>query len=268
MHWQLFIEILGFVLLGAFAGLFSGLMGAGGGLVTVPGLAFLLRLQGVNPKIIMHVAIGTTLAKMMVVASRSLYAHTRRKLPFFPIYKQMVPGVVLGAIVGGITAHFLHSYVLKILFGIFVLTMAIHLLLTHKKQSVKPLPGRFPLLFAGSFVGLQSGFFGIGGSVFTVPYLTHHSVSIRIAVIVSVAFAATVATVGTCVFMITGLFAVDTLSWTTGYIYWPAWLGLVVGGVSMAPVGAKLSHYLPPEMLKRYFAIFLILVGVHMIWPV
>ena len=265
MHADFILYFVGFLLLGMFAGVFSGLLGAGGGLVTVPGLAYLLRVGGVTPNLIMHVAIGTTLAKMMVVATRSLLSHLKRNIQFFYIYKQMAPALVFGVVSGGILAHFLHSYVLRILFGLFVLYLALDILINRNKVSRKVLPGRVGMLCAGSFVGFQSGMFGIGGSAFTIPFLTNRGVSIRTAVVVSVSFAVTVAVLGSITFMIVGLHSVGLPKWSTGYVYWPAWVGLTLGGVLMAPLGARLSHFLSPEKLKLFFSLFLIAVGVHML---
>ena len=267
MHTDFYLLFLGFLILGMFSGIFSGLMGAGGGLVTVPGLVFLLNRYHVDSAIVMHVAVGTTLAKMMCVATRSLLSHAKRQVQFFDIYKQMAPGLVFGILFGSVTAHFLHSYVLRVLFGVYVLYLAVALLVGRKKSQRKPLPGRFGMLLAGSFVGFQSGMFGIGGSAFTIPFLTGRGVCIRKAVVVSVAFAATVATLGTVAYIVTGLHAARLPAWSTGYIYWPAWLGLTVGGLAMAPLGVRLSHYLSPQTLKLVFVFFLILIGLHMLGP-
>lgn len=260
-------DFLAYLGLGMFAGIMSGMMGAGGGLVTVPGLVFVFQLQAFPPSLIMHVAVGTTLAKMMVVASRSLLAHMKRNIQFFYLYKKMVPGLVAGVIGGSIVAHFMYSSVLKMAFGCFVVYLAVKLFLKNgSTKAHKPLPGRKGLLLAGSFVGIQSGLFGIGGSAFTVPYLTNRGVSIRVAVIVSVSFAVTVAALGALTFIVVGYHAPGLPHWSTGYIYWPAWCGLVLGGVVMAPIGAKWSHALPPEKLERFFAVFLAIVGLHMLW--
>lgn len=264
---HLVLDFLAYLGLGMFAGITSGMMGAGGGLVTVPGLAFIFSLQSFPPALIMHVAVGTTLAKMVVVASRSLLAHAKRQIKFFDLYKKMVPGLVLGVVGGGVLAHFLRSSFLTLAFGFFVLFLAIKLFFKSRERvAKKTLPNSTGLLAAGSFVGFQSGMFGIGGSAFTVPYLTSRGVSIRTAVMVSVSFAVTVAALGALTFMVIGYHAAGMPHWSTGYVYWPAWCGLVIGGVLMAPLGAKWSHALPPEKLKRFFAIFLVVVSLHMIW--
>src|SRR3989338_7923749 len=125
MHLEVFLlALLIYFALGIGAGLLSGLLGAGGGLIVVPGLLFVFQWEPVSSAIAMHVAVGTSLATMIPIAYRSLTAHVKHGVSFFPIYKQMLPTIVLGVIGGGVLASFIHSHALKIIFGIFVLVMA------------------------------------------------------------------------------------------------------------------------------------------------
>ena len=66
--------------------------------------------------------------------------------------------------------------------------------------------------------------------------------------------------------MLTGLYAVGLPAWSTGYVYWPAWLGIITGSLCFVPLGVHLSHRLPTVMLRRIFATFLLIVGVHMLY--
>ena len=50
-----------------------------------------------------------------------------------------------------------------------------------------------------------------------------------------------------------------------GYLYWPAALIIVMMTIIFAPIGARLAHYLQIEILKRIFAILLMIVGVSML---
>jgi uncharacterized membrane protein YfcA len=46
----------------------------------------------------------------------------------------------------------------------------------------------------------------------------------------------------------------------------PAFAGVVVATVFMAPVGAKLAHSLPVKQLKRAFGVMLALLATKMLW--
>lgn len=267
MHYNHFLITLSlYLVLGAGAGFLSGLFGAGGGLIIVPGLIFLFQWERMNHTVSMHVAVGTSLATMIPVALRSLRSHMKYGVPFFPIYRQMMSGLIAGVLLGGISAHFMHSRILEILFGLFVLLMAGSLLFERTAKVEAHLPGRAGMLSAGAFVGVQSGLFGVAGSAFSVPFLTYRGVNMHIAVVVSVAIAMTVSIIGTVVFIVLGLNTPHLPQWSTGYVYWPAWIGLAIGGVFIAPLGAKISHHASGAKLKFCFGIFLLAVAGKMLW--
>jgi len=258
--------LLIYCLLGIGAGFLSGLLGAGGGLIVVPGLIWVFQYQSINPAIAMHIAVGTSLATMIPVAIRSLLLHMKHDLPFFPIYKSMAPGIIIGLLGGGVLAHYIHSRGLEIIFGIFVFFMACTLLVRQKANETERLPGKIGMSLAGGFVGLQSGMLGVGGSAFSVPFLTHHGVNIRVAVVVSIAIAMTVSAIGSLLFIAIGWHVSGAPSGCLGYVYLPAWLGLSLGGVFVAPLGVKISHRIPARQLKICFAIFLFFVSAKMLW--
>jgi uncharacterized membrane protein YfcA len=52
---------LGYLVLGAFAGFFAGLLGVGGGAIMVPMLAMMFAAQGFADTHLMHVALGTSM---------------------------------------------------------------------------------------------------------------------------------------------------------------------------------------------------------------
>ncbi|MDP1574941.1 MAG: sulfite exporter TauE/SafE family protein [Coxiellaceae bacterium] len=265
---QLLIILTLYLVLGVGAGFISGLLGAGGGLVVVPGLMFLFQYEStMDMHIAMHIAVGTSLATMIPVAARSLTSHMKHNIPFLPIYKMMAPSLIVGVIGGSILAHFMHSRALEIIFGVFVFVMAISLLIKRKAQEQENLPGMLGMSLAGGFVGLQSGLLGVAGSAFSVPFLTHRGVNMHVAVVVSIAIAMTVSVLGTILFILTGLHAVGVPRYSLGYVYLPAWLGLAIGGVFIAPLGAKISHLVSARKLKISFALFLFVVSAKMLWP-
>jgi uncharacterized protein len=97
-----------------------------------------------------------------------------------------------------------------------------------------------------------------------VPFLIYHHVSMREAVVISIATGLTVSIIGTAAVMITGFHVSGLPAWTTGYVHWPSWLGLVIGSMLFVPLGTKLSHRLPVKVLRKIFAVFLLMVSVHL----
>lgn len=263
---HVFVLILIYLALGACAGVIFGTLGVGGGLLIVPGLAWIFRLEHFPPDIVMHMAVGTSLAVMIISTIRAIIAHRRYETEFWSIYRRMLMGVIIGVIGGGILGHFLHSRMIAILFGAFVLFMAIQMFFTRSIDPKRQLPGNVAMGVVGTLAGLLSGLLGIGGGVITIPYLTYCNIKMRQSLLVSIATALTVSLFGTFTVMITGLYAHDLPAWSSGYVYWPAWLGISIGTIFFVPLGVKLSYRLPIPVLKHVFAVFLLLIGVHLLF--
>lgn len=70
--------IVWFLVAGAFAGLCAGLFGIGGGMIIVPALVWIFTAYGYSPEIIAHMAVGTSLATIVVTSISSLTAHNKR----------------------------------------------------------------------------------------------------------------------------------------------------------------------------------------------
>ncbi len=51
------------------------------------------------------------------------------------------------------------------------------------------------------------------------------------------------------------------IAWSTGYVYWPALLGIGVASVPFAKIGAQLAARLPDAILRRLFGALLFFVG-------
>lgn len=63
------MEFLLYLALGACAGVLAGLFGVGGGIIIVPVLVFSFKAQGFDPSILTHLAVGTSLATIILLRS-------------------------------------------------------------------------------------------------------------------------------------------------------------------------------------------------------
>ena len=50
--------------------------------------------------------------------------------------------------------------------------------------------------------------------------------------------------------------------WSVGFVYVPAFVGISITSMLVAPWGAKLAHRLKGATLRRIFALFLMAMGV------
>lgn len=260
------MDILILLLVGAVAGMLAGLFGVGGGAVIVPVLALVFEHQGVAHDVLMQSAIGTSLATIVFTAISAIRAHQARRAIRWPVFRQLTPGVLAGALAGASIAHLLPGETLQTLFGIFLLVLAA---LTARKAltaSGGRLPRRPWMLLAGGAIGALSSLFGIAGAAMSVPFLTWCGLSPVQAVATAAALSLPMALAGTAGYVVTGWQATGLPPFSLGYVALPAFAGIVVASMLLAPLGARLAHRMRPLVLRRAFAVVLAVLGLHMLF--
>ncbi|MBN2646815.1 MAG: sulfite exporter TauE/SafE family protein [Thiotrichales bacterium] len=254
-----------YLLTGAFVGLAAGLLGIGGGLIIVPVLTSVLAYYMDSTQIV-HIAIATSLATIMVTSLSSVRAHHQHGAVRWDAFKLLTFGVLIGAFIGGWVSQYLNARALSILFGVIELLIAINMLLAIKPNPSRQLPGLMGNTFAGVIIGKLSSIVGIGGGTLTTPYLVWNNISMHQAIATSTAVSLPVAVAGTIGFILAGMQAEDLPPYTTGYVYWPAFFGIILTSIFTAPIGARLAHRLPVAPLKRIFGVFLLLLAAKMLF--
>lgn len=254
-----------YMALGAVAGILAGLMGIGGGLVIVPMLVFCFAGLGMPHEHIMHIALGTSLASIIFTSISSFMAHHRRGAVHWEVVRRIVPGIIAGTLLGAYIVSLMSTNILKGFFGIFLFYVAIQMLLDRKPKSNRELPGHLGMFGAGSVIGTFSSLMGIGGGTLSVPFMVWCNITVHNAIGTSSAIGLPIAVAGTVGYMLTGMNIGDLPSYSVGYIYIPALLGVVSASMLTAPLGARLAHWLSVFKLKRIFAGLLLLVGSRML---
>lgn len=257
-------EMLIYIVTGAFVGFAAGLLGIGGGLIIVPVLTTVF-VYYMDTQHLVHLAIGTSLATILITSLSSVRAHHSHGAVNWRAVKLLTIGVLFGAFVGGWGSQFFSSRSLAVIFGILEILIAINMLMAIKPSPQRELPGLPGNTIAGSVIGSLASIIGIGGGTLTTPYLVWNNISMHQAIATSAAVSLPVAFAGTIGFLIGGLDATDLPAYTSGYIYWPAFFGIIVASVLTAPYGAKVAHRLPVTTLKRFFAVFLLILATKMI---
>ncbi len=255
------MEFLLYSLLGAAAGVLAGLFGVGGGIIIVPVLVFSFTAQGVDPHVLTHLAVGTSLATIVFTSINSVLEHHRKGAVRWPIFAWMTLGILLGAGLGSLTAAAIQGPMLQKVIGVFAIVVAIQMGLELKPKTSLTVPGKPGLTAAGGVIGWASAIFGIGGGTLTVPFLTWRSVPMQQAVATSSACGLPIAAVSALSFMVIGWHQSGLPQWSLGFVYLPAMAGIAITSMFFARFGARLAHQLPPRLLKRLFALLLLCVG-------
>ncbi|MFS1523114.1 sulfite exporter TauE/SafE family protein [Microbulbifer sp. 2304DJ12-6] len=260
-----------YLLVGAVAGTIAGLFGVGGGLIIVPALVLVFTAMGISPEILTHMAVGTSLATIVITSISSVRTHHQKAAVDWRVFWVMTPGILLGSWVGGITAERLSGAWLQLFIGIFAIVMAVRMWLSglhhgEVSEGSGTLPGPPVLMTAGGVIGWVSAIFGIGGGALTVPFLSRCRVNMQRAIATSAACGLPIAIAGALSFSVQGWDNTLLPGWSSGYIYWPAFFGIVLASTFFARFGAILAHRFPARLLKHGFAALLCVIGFRFIW--
>lgn len=260
------MELIGFILIGLFAGIAAGFLGIGGGIVTIPCLLFIFHHLQMPSSILMRLTIGTSLAAMVFNTLSSFISHYRKKGVIFSIVRPMSLGVIFGTFIGAFIAKHLSSAFLKVFFGIFECYLGLHFFFPDKKRKkIHPMPSFFTLSGMAFGVSTFSTMLGIGGGLINVPILMRYGISLKKAVGTSSALSFLITLMGALFFVVIGK-QETMISYTFGFIYLPAFFIISFVSFISAPLGAKLTHLLPPDISKRVFGFILMLAGLNMIF--
>lgn len=256
-----------FPLLGVVVGVLAGLLGVGGGLVLVVALAWLLPLVGVPPEAAMHAALASSLASIILTSAASARAHAQRGSVLWPTVAWMVPGLLLGGWLGSGIAVRIDDDVLRYIVAGYCLLAAAQLQFGRVRALPAPglpAPQGLPILAAGGGIGALSAVVGIGGGSMTVPLLVWRGV-------VPVRAVGTSSACGIAIGLASALgYALHAPpgalpAYAVGYVYLPAAIGVALASVVAAPLGTRLAHRLPGDVLKRVFALFLVVVALGLL---
>ncbi|WP_448659949.1 sulfite exporter TauE/SafE family protein [Sphingomonas sp. CJ99] len=261
------VNLISMLAAGLLAGFAAGIFGIGGGFVVVPALFLVLPLMGTAPNEIAHVAIGTSLATIVVTSIRSVQAHARRGAVDFDMLKSWAPWIVLGVGAGVVLAARVPGGGLAVIFGGGMMVMAIHFLfpMFADRQVAQALPGGAAKVGIAGGLGAFSSLLGIGGGTIAIIVMTLCGKSIHRAIATASGIGFIIALPGVIGFAIIG-WGMPGLPWgSLGYVNLPAAAAITATSIFSAPWGAAAAHRLSPEMLRRIFGLYLVFVGAIMI---
>ena len=260
--------ILSFLLLGACVGFVAGLLGVGGGGILVPILTSIFLLQDVPVDKVVHLALGTSMACIIITSFSSLRAHNKKGAVIWKIVKTMSFGIIVGTFISTFIASYLNSFYLAIFFSLFMGGMAINML-KHKEEQKSVCNFEDGNVFVSSTgIGAISALVSIGGGSLTVPYLVKHNVDIKKAIGTSAAIGLPISLAGTLGYLVNGWNNDLVINYSVGFIYLPAAVLISIASFFTAPYGVKAAHYLPVQVLRKIFAFLLILLSLKMLLSV
>jgi len=261
---ELVMLVAALIVAGLAAGFLAGLLGIGGGGVLVPVLYEVFRILDVDPAIRMHMVLGTTLAIIVPTSLKSFAGHRAKGSVDMELWRRVAPWVVVGVVVGVLTAKVSSGAVLKWVWvfaaGLVSLKMALGREDWRIADALPPRP--WPELAAG-VIGFISTLMSIGGATFVVPLLTLYGYPILRAVATASGIGPLIALPGVVGFAWAGWDAPGLPPLSVGYV---SLIGMAIVAplsVYAAPYGVRLAHNIPRRWLELAFAAFLASVSIR-----
>jgi uncharacterized membrane protein YfcA len=255
---ELVLLVAALIVAGLVAGFLAGLLGIGGGGVLVPVLYEVFRTLDVDPAIRMHMVLGTTLAIIAPTSLRSFAGHRAKGSVDLVLLKRVAPWIVIGVLIGILTAKASSGTFLKwvwvIAAGLVALKMALGREDWRLGEELPPRP--WPEIAAGA-IGFISTLMSIGGATFVVPLLTLYGRPILSAVATASGIGPLIALPGVIGFAWAGWDAPGLPPLSLGFV---SLIGMAIVAplsVYAAPYGVRLAHNIPRRWLELAFAAFL-----------
>jgi uncharacterized membrane protein YfcA len=258
------------VAVGALAGFLAGVFGIGGGAILVPVFYECFRIAGVPLEVRMPLCIGTSLAIIIPTSIRSFRAHLARGAVDMDILRRWWLPVLVGVVIGSLTARYAPERLFKIVFVVVAWSAAARLLLARDTWKFgDDLPDGPLMKLYGFIVGLLSTLMGIGGGLFSNLLMTFYGRPIHQAVATSSALAVLISIPGAIGYIYAGWpaaarfpdVAALQMPFAIGYVSLIGALLVMPTSLLIAPLGVKTAHAMSRRTLETAFGIYLFVVG-------
>jgi len=251
---------------GLLAGFAAGLLGVGGGIITVPVLEYALRFAGVDAEYRMHMAVATSLAAIIPTSVSSARLHHTRGAVDWALARQWGVPMLIAAFAGSVLASRAPLGVLAAVFGGVALVVAIKMLLPLDDWRIaRDAPRGTAGAAASAAIGGISAVMGIGAGTIAVPALNVCGYPIHRAVGTAAFFGLLISVPGTIGYLIAQ--PPNNLPWmSVGFV---SLVGLAIigpGSMLTATWGARAAHSLSRRRLSIAFGVFLLCVGTRMLY--
>uniref|UniRef100_A0A2A4YSJ1 Probable membrane transporter protein n=1 Tax=OCS116 cluster bacterium TaxID=2030921 RepID=A0A2A4YSJ1_9PROT len=261
---ELLILISALIGAGLIAGVLAGLLGVGGGVILVPVLFQVFTFIKIDPDIVMHLSVGTSLATIIPTSIRSVKSHMAKGAVDVDLLKTWAVPVLIGTLFGSIIAAYADGFWLKAVFSGVVSIVGIKLLFGKEDWVLaKDIPFGWVNNLIAWVMGMFSTLMGIGGGTFAVTYMTLSSRKIHQAIATSSGLGLLISVPATLGYIVSGWSEPALPAMSLGFVnLWGVAL-IIPATVFAAPLGVKLAHSFSRRTLEITFALLLFSVSIR-----
>lgn len=257
-----------YIVMGLAVGFLAGLVGVGGGGITVPILTMLFTMQGIASEEVVHLALGTSMAGMVFTTFGSMRAHYRNGNIETRLALKITFGVFVGTFLATFTASYVQGGYLALFFSAFMMYVAYKMFQKQEYSHNREPHGPIGNVISGSGIGSISALVSVSGAGLTVPYLMHQNIEAKRAIGTSAAVGFPVAISGTLGYLINGWDNTDLHNLIIGYIYLPAVILFAISSFFSTSLGARYATNMPADKLKKIIGVLSVALSIKMLTSV
>ncbi len=258
---------------GAAAGFSAGLFGIGGGTIIVPALYYTFSALGYPSEVIMHAAVATSTAIIIVTSLRSASGHNKHDAVdwgmIWPKNKLVSWGVwiAIGSLLAAaVLAKHLSGEILTFIFGGMTSLIALQLIFGRPDWR---LANKVPLNAATPPIGFSLGalcsLMGIGFGSFGVTFMVLCGKRIHSAIGTAAALGIFISIPATIGFIISGQGVAGRPPLSLGYVNLLGFALIASMSFMFIPLGVRTAHKMQQDKLRMAFGICLLLVALNML---
>ncbi len=237
------------LLIGLAAGFFGGLVGLGGGVIMIPLMVGILKMN-------QHSAHGTSLVALVFTGLAGAATYALNGSVDLTASLLLASTAVFTARAGARFANALPEWKLKRSFGVFLILVTLLLLLkpylNHLSEPVTGWTNILIMLTTGVFTGFLSGMMGVGGGTIMVPSM-----------VLLAGFTQYTAQGSSLLAMVPAGGVGAFTHWRLGNVNAGILPGLIPGILIGTYIGGSFAHILPEGALRLIFSAVLIWTGIR-----
>jgi uncharacterized protein len=268
------LGLLSLAAAGILAGILSGLVGVGGGVIMVPVLYLFYAYPewagvSLGPEAATLTAHATSLFVIFPTSVRGTLAFHRQGMVAWRVVWPIGIAAAVAAVLASRVALGVDARLLRLAFGVLLVYSAYRLFRSRDTRRAARLAERplrtspAAMVGTGAVVGFFSAFLGVGGGIVAIPLLMQVvRLDLRRIAATSLAIVALTSAAGAVAYMLSGLASPVRAGWSVGYVDVAAGLALAAGTLLSVRWGASLNLKLEPRRLALVFgALFLAMGG-------
>jgi uncharacterized membrane protein YfcA len=264
--------ILGLIVISLIAGLIGSLFGLGGGIIVVPALTILYKMDGVD-------AVAVSLVAIVAISSASASSLVRKRISNVRIGLRLEIAAAVGAAAGAVIAiYIIRPWVLSVCFAAIMIYSAAYMLLRPERPVPAGPSGTDDFVYHDARIGedvhynvkntgtgmlgfavagMTSALTGLGGGMIKIPIMNvHMRMPVKAATATSSYVIGITAFSGAAVYLLSGVLDIQTASF------------VMIGAFAGSMIGLRILPKIDASSLRRYFAVLLVFLAAVMLMNV